>query len=133
MTKSAKTNMAVGFSLSGLILVGWVTADFVLDGWRDAVQSGVIFALALGAAHFSWRKDSESAGLLISHPKDERQEKISQRAGDVTGRVACLVTVGGYIVSAICGNHAQAQAFGLMASICGGTLILSTIFISRRS
>lgn len=111
------------------ILIGVVFG--VVGGWLNGVVlAAVVIALGVGL-HLRSAAGSEAAGMLYNTTGDERQRAIQRQAGDQTGRIACLTSVIGWLVSTLLHQHGAADAFEIMAIICGLTLMGSIFLLSR--
>lgn len=111
------------------LLIGVVFG--VVGSWLDGLLSAaVVVALGAGLGLRS-AAGNETAGMLYNATGDERQRAIQRRAGDQTGRVACLASVIGWLATTLMHQHGAADAFEIMAVICGLTLMGSIVLLSR--
>ena len=93
--------------------------------------SGLALMLAYAAVLVFGSRRSEAVSLLRGESPDERARSIEQRAAALTLHVLAVVLVGGYLVS-LARNTGETTWAGLCA-VLGGTYLLSTIVLTRRS
>lgn len=93
MTKPANPRTRIVLAVAALIgavaICAALAAQGHQDGWASAALGALVIAIGIGAALILRRRGDETGALLTGLPQDERQEGISQRAGNITGIVAC--------------------------------------------
>jgi hypothetical protein len=112
----------------GLVLAGIELARHHAD---DAVSDLAVMVAAAAVLTF-FRSHHDGVALLATESGDERVRSIQTRAGNVTTAVMAPVLVTGWLVQTARGA-ADASTWGALCAVCGGTMIVSTLVLDRRS
>jgi hypothetical protein len=114
------------------ILIGGAYLAIYL-GHHDVVMAvfGLLVMLGYAAILVFGSRRSEAVALLRGETGDERRRSIEQRAAALTLYVLAVVLVGGCLISLIRGR--ESSTWTSLCAVVGGTYLLSTIVLTRRS